>query len=672
MDAAGWDPILVRHREWLASAGLQGEPADLRGADLRGTILDSADLRHALLAGADLEKAEIASSDLSNADLTGANLAGARLQQTNLKNARLTNADFETADLSTVRNLRETQLGGCNLAFVRLPPGLQIQGLELTREAARNYSVQLVTLLMACLYSWLTIGSTEQRDLITNASATFFPFLEISLPIVGFYFVAPLVLFALFLSFYLHLNTLWERLALLPAVFPDGLTLGQKADPPLVDALIERQMPQLAKLPRQTAATGAKVVMAFLVVNLLVPGTLLLYWLTYLPRHEPWGTALHLVLVFASLAAARTFWLTLLETLQGNRKGVRYWRPAPIAFWIATLIAFTALSWCVLFGPRVPLGNLFYADLDYQEISRPGRSEDRPDAPPAQRAKLAGRNLRFARLEGAFLEQAEMERAVLAASVLRLANLRQAQLSHADLRQADLWRAKLEAANLDQARLNGALLEEADLHGANLARADLRGANLLNVKLDGARLARARLDGTVLRGASCKGAELDLAQLNGAYLSQAVLTGARLFLAELRHAHLWKTDLRQAYLVLADLTAAQLSAANLEQADLSQADLTGAMLTGANLRGARLVFSRLDQARLTGADLSGAILQGTQLKGADLRGARLAGADLRDAWLERTQLQGVDLSTAQGLTADQLALAKLDERTVLPSSLRKP
>lgn len=669
-DEAGWKPVLARHREWLASAGRQGEPADLRGANLRGTNLGSADLRHAILAGADLEQAELADADLSHADLTGANLAGARLHQTDLKNARLINADFETADLSTARHLRETQLGGCNLAFARLPAGLQIQGLELTREAARNYSVQLVSLLMACLYSWLTIGSTERRDLITNASATFFPFLEVSLPIVGFYFVAPLILFALFLCFYLHLNTLWERLALLPAVFPDGLTLGQKADPPLVDALIERQMPQLAKLPQQAGSTRAKVVMAFLVVNLLVPATLFLYWLTYLPRHEPFGTALHLVLALASLAAARTFWLTLLATLQGSTQSVRYWRPAPILLWLATLAAFTVLSWRVLYGPRVPWGDIFYVDLSHQEVSV--RAAGWTDAPPVERASLAGRNLRFARLEGAYLEQAEVEGAALEASVLRLADLRRAQLARADLRQADLWRARLTAANLAQAQLAGAHLVEADLRGANLSRADLRGADLLNAILDGARLSRARLDGAVLRGASCRNAELELAQLNGAYLSQAVMTGARLFLTELRQAHLWKTDLRNAHLVLADLTGARLSAANLEQADLSQADLTGATLDASNLRGARLVFSRLDEAQLTDADLTGAVLQGAQLKSADLRGARLDGADLHDAWIENAQLQGVDLSTVQGLTAEQLALAVVDERTVLPRSLRIP
>ncbi len=671
METADWGPILGRHREWLASSGREGEPADLRGADLRGAVLDSADLRHALLAGADLEKARLADTDLSNADLTGANLSGTRLHQTNLRNARLTNADLETADLSTARNLRETQLGGCNLAFALLPSGLQIQGLELTREAARNYSVQLVSLLMACLYSWLTIGSTERRDLITNASATFFPFLEVSLPIVGFYFVAPLVLFALFLSFYLHLSTLWERLALLPAVFPDGLTLGQKADPPLVDALIERQMPQLAKMPRQSGPAGAKVVMAFLVVNLLVPGTLGLYWLTYLPRHEPFGTALHLVLVFAALAAARTFWLTLLRTFQGSEQGTRYWRPAPVALWLASLAACGVLSGCVLFGPRVAWGGLFYVDLDHQEVSLRGRAEDGPEAPPARRAMLVGSNLRFARLEGAYLAQAELDGSLLESAVLRLADLRQAQLNRADLRRADLWRARLDEAKLDQARLARAHLEEAVLQGASLARADLSGANLLRANLDGARLSRAVLDGAVLRGASCKGAEMELAQLNGAYLSQAVLTDARLFLTELRQAHLWKADLRNAHLVLADLSGAQLSAANLEKADLSQADLTGAALAETDLRGARLLFTRLDNALLAEADLRGAVLQGAQLKEADLRGARLDGAELRDAWLERTQLQGVDLSSTRGLTAEQLGLAIVDEQTVLPPSLRK-
>lgn len=671
MESAALDSILTRHKEWLESNGERGERADLSGADLRSVPLSCADLRQAILVRVDLEGAHLADVRLSGADLTEARLTRAHLERVDLREARLVNADLEAADLSTVRHLKGTQLGGCNVAFVTWPPGFDIPGLELAKESARNYGVQLVSLLMACLYSWLTIGSAERLDLITNASATFFPFLEVSLPLVGFYFVAPLILFALYLSFYLHLEILWERLASLPAVFPDGLNLAQKVDPPLVDVLIERQMLHIHSDPRQRGGSSrVRLALAFIIVNRLVPVTLAFYWLTYLPRHEPLGTALHLVLLFASLAASRIFWLTLRRTLQRRISDVRLRRRLPLFGWGATLVAVVALSWGVLAGPRLPWGDFFYVDLSYQEISTPrgegGGDGSDPDGAPSQGARLAGRNLRFGRLEGAFLVQADLERARLEGSSLRLADLRRAQLDHADLRHADLWRARLGGADLLQARLVGADLAEADLRKASLQRADLRRANLLHTVLDQARLPRARLDGAVLRGASMEGAEMELAQLSGAYFSQARMKGAQLFLADLRGAQFWKSDLRQAQFVLADLSRANLSHANLQEGDLSQADLTGADLTGADLRGVRLVFTRLDGARLLKADLRNAVLVGAQLKGADLRGSRLEGADLTDAWIDNANLAGIDLSSVRGLTREQAAIARTDRRTVLP------
>jgi hypothetical protein len=82
-------------------------------------------------------------------------------------------------------------------------------------------------------------------------------------------------------------------------------------------------------------------------------------------------------------------------------------------------------------------------------------------------------------------------------------------------------------------------------------------------------------------------------------------------------------------------------------------------------RGADLIGKRL-----RGADLRGADLRGAYLIRADLRGARLDRADLIGADLRGADLRGALLSDALFLTPTQVAAARTDASTALPSALR--
>ncbi|WP_199421941.1 pentapeptide repeat-containing protein [Actinotalea solisilvae] len=86
-------------------------------------------------------------------------------------------------------------------------------------------------------------------------------------------------------------------------------------------------------------------------------------------------------------------------------------------------------------------------------------------------------------------------------------------------------------------------------------------------------------------------------------------------------------------------------------------ELAGAQLVGVDRRGADLRRACLRGALLVGADLRGADLRGADLLGADLRGADLGGADLTGVFF---------------CTPMQLAAARGDARTRLPSALDAP
>ncbi|PZA13287.1 hypothetical protein DNX69_02605 [Rhodopseudomonas palustris] len=154
--------------------------------------------------------------------------------------------------------------------------------------------------------------------------------------------------------------------------------------------------------------------------------------------------------------------------------------------------------------------------------------------------------------------------------------------------------------------LRGAIFTFASLPKVDFTGADLRGARLLYAQLQGASLQRANL----------QGASLDLAQLQGGNLSGAQLQGA-----SLDGAYLQGADLSAA----ANLSGAQLQGASLKGAHLQGAKLSGAQLQGASLDGASLQAALLDSAPLLGVSFSSATLRGTDLGGSYLWRSNQAG-----------------------------------------------
>jgi len=161
-------------------------------------------------------------------------------------------------------------------------------------------------------------------------------------------------------------------------------------------------------------------------------------------------------------------------------------------------------------------------------------------------------------------------------------------------------------------RLEGAVFDIAKLGKVNLMGADLEGASLFLAKLQGAWLAGAQLQGASLAYAKLQGARLDRAELQGASLNDAELQGA------------------------------SLNDAELQGASLDRAQLQGASLDGAQLQGASLDGAHLQGAWLTGAHLQGAWLHGAQLQGALLVRVDVNAADFSDAYLWRTNWGEID------------------------------
>lgn len=136
-------------------------------------------------------------------------------------------------------------------------------------------------------------------------------------------------------------------------------------------------------------------------------------------------------------------------------------------------------------------------------------------------------------------------------------------------------------------------------------------------------------------------------KLNAKSLQVAYSKGERNF------AH---KDLHSFILRKANLLGAVFYQANLQQADLEEAKLSNGNFGRANL----------SKAILRNANLSKTYLNHADLKDADLRGANLSQASLTNANLQGANLCGANL-TGSTLTKEQLAMARTNRSTVLPS-----
>jgi uncharacterized protein YjbI with pentapeptide repeats len=157
-----------------------------------------------------------------------------------------------------------------------------------------------------------------------------------------------------------------------------------------------------------------------------------------------------------------------------------------------------------------------------------------------------------------------------------------------------------------------------DLTGANFDLAILRKVDFAGARLEGASFKGAQTEGTSFAGATLFGASFIRAKLDNAQLQGASLNGA------------------------------QLQGASLVSAQLQGASLANAQLGGASLKGAQLQGASLNGAQLEGASLDGAQLQGASFADAQLRGVSLAGAELQGALLGQRQLDVALSVPAQG------------------------
>jgi len=487
-----------------------------------------------------------------------------------------------------------------------------------------------ISYLGVVFYLLVAAGGVTHRDLFL-ARQVKLPFLNVDLPLEGFFWLGPALLLVLHAYVLLHFVMLAGKVGMF-----DAQLRAQITDPNLRTQL-RRQLPsnifvQFLAGPREErdGIVGFLLWLIAIITLVVSPvGLLVFFQLQFLPYHNEIITWWQRIAVLIDLGLLWKLWRRIdlrapAATVDSEARGL----PAVLQhIGVIVLALLTGASLPLMLviatfpGERLTQELQRFHRIPLQEMLVAGKVDTATRKPVSlwsNRIVLPGIDVTESKTLAApqlvSMRARHLEGAVLIDAILQKIDFTAAHLEDARLDRADLRGAKfecaqplgegprpgivghatetllglvkklgdcahLERARLDDAMLQGASLNGALLHGASLFQAQLEGARLYSAQLQGADLSEAKLQGSYFQSAELKGALLDFAQLQGAWLYDARLQGSSLSEAQLQAVTLDSANLEGASLV-----KAQLQAASLDRADLRGAKLTEAALDGASLR----------------------------------------------------------------------------------------
>ena len=556
--------------------------------------------------------------------------------------------------------------------------------LESANASARHFRTVYSFYLFFALFFLINVLITDQ-ELLFREGYIQMPIVNVSVPVVRFFIVSPLVLLIL------HFNLLIQALFLSKKIALYSLELARYGGSELsnreaLDSLFP--MPLVYLIANSYKKKSIRLLLGTVVfISIaIVPITILIFaQVRFLPFQSETFTWIHRITVLVDIGMLCWIWPHVTLPNKSWWDGYREIDYRHLFSAIMILPVIVTFIFCITDGEisrRLPEALdqkvSTFSKRNFDLSSKALVSEE--PAPVLLSAYYSaectsknskdcnssgikpGSEFWCAQTKSLILNKRILKRASLSKTILCAVEFEDVDLSNANLSEAILIGANFSGADLAGADLGGAELIGANFSGADLAGADLGGAELIGANFSGVDLAESNLIGANLTRANLTAANLSGLGLATTDLSGAILIGANFSGADLAYAHLIGADL-----IGADLSGMNLSAANLTEADLSGANFSGADLRYAHLSGADLIganFSGVDlrYAHLSGANLFRVVLRGLDLTYANLSEANLFEADLRGTILKYANLSNADLSGANFSGAD-LEYADLTGRT---------
>jgi uncharacterized protein YjbI with pentapeptide repeats len=458
------------------------------------------------------------------------------------------------------------------------------------------------------------------RDLFLESPIKL-PFLSIELPLKGYFWFGPFLVWVLHTYVLIHVRLLADKVngfgADLMTAFPEP----HEREHYLRRLPINLFVQQLAtaRLSKTQAAKLLLRAILWLTLVVLPVGLFVFFELRFLPYHDERITWVQRLLVIGDLMALLYFWPGIassgkhLERLT-SRRWLDYRLPLLSVCVVGVVAAVTVFYAGVFPGETL---DLVYAKACSKDCKR--LITQCGDDSYVQHDYLLNcyevTGSRLERREGLLVQPAFP-------SIIHLPNFDAANtLVYDSDEKFEAVHATLSMAgrNLVGAILDGGNFRKADFYGANL-----RGAHLANANLRDANLQSAQLDFAVFDDAEMPGAVLENANARLAQFQRASLSGANLSAADLSFS-----SFDGAVMIGAQLSGSTLYGARLRGTNLAFAQLQGAFLTTSNFDGSFLGGAILDKADLVGADLSNTFLRFSSVNGARVYGAKMNGASLQ-------------------------------------------
>jgi uncharacterized protein YjbI with pentapeptide repeats len=594
-------------------------------------------------------------------------------------------------------------------------------------EISKNSRTTFIAILLAVAYSYLTIGATTDAALFTNSSSSPLPIIQAQVPIVWFYYFAPIILFMLFIYFHVYLQRFWRCVAALPLWHEDGRTLDEYVYPWIVSAAFLRaEIPSLNnnnkfRLPLEAAIS---IILAWW----LIPVILIFFWARFLTLHYWPGTIMHIVIIVLSVAGALRFYCAAKDAVNSKREPKKptslLMKPSVLSTWgaIIVLIVLSYISYGAIEGApaevckqndipqcnwlhsggrvlKTVVGYNPFADLNGNEFHKPEnwwglandvKFKDRLQELP--RPIFEEKDLRFADAKNAFLMRSNFQSAKLQWINLDNATLINADFSNALINKGSLDKADLRWSDLTDANLEEAHLWDADLHMSYLTRTNFHDADLSNSNLTQTSGVGVDFKNTNLRYSDLSQVQYSGASMIGTRMQKAVLTRANILgsefeCAKLNESTLIETALTDSIFNKTDFEKADLSNAKLDDAELTNVDFQGAIMHSTFAQNSKFSHVRFNLADMSDADFinaefSHADFTDVSLDKADLaeatfqdslfHDADFGTADLHGTVFKNSDLSGANLLYTDGLMKKNLQASCGDKRTQLPKGFTLP
>jgi hypothetical protein len=418
--------------------------------------------------------------------------------------------------------------------------------------------------LFLFFYLFMAVAAVTHRDLLFENPVRL-PFLNVELPLLGFFVLGPLLFLVLYAYVLLHVAMLAGKVG----VFDAELRVQIRDDD--TRARLRRQLPsnifvQYLAGPYEvrTGIMGFMLRLIAVISLVAFPIALLVFFqLQFLPYHHAPIAWWQRIAVLLGILLLWMFWPSI---ARGQAKWISWhdlqrWKirtlllaslvPLLLVFTIATFpgewlnrnlpsLRLVPTKWPELnskYGVDVivrsmewtSLHDLLVAgDVDLLACKPTSLWSNRlvlPGIDVIDHAKFNSEekiavlretlSLRGRRLEGAVLIGSGLRKVDLTGARLTVANLESADLRDAKISCAERERdcAQLQGAYLDNAHLQGADLREAELQGASLAGADLLGAQLRWVKFQNTKQGAA--SGSRFASCAIRARQFDGCQLDG-------------------------------------------------------------------------------------------------------------------------------------------------------------